>query len=742
MPPTPPPLVSSRTPLAWTVGWTRDPALAPARFVPARVPGAVQLDWARAENWPPHWKHENARAYAWMEDCHWLYRTILPATKPAPDEQLILVAEGVDYACEVRLDGRVLHRQTGMFIPFEIDLGDAHEGQTLDILVFPAPKTALRPDEEPLGRKEARQSTKPAVSYGWDFHPRLVPLGIWRDVHLQTLPRARRLGEVEVRYVLSDDLAHAELTLLAHPSAGHVRWQIDDPAGQHIVLLEGEASKLHATLSPPLLWWPRTEGAQPLYTNTVTLLDDTGRAREQVRQRFGIRRLRLIMGPGQFDEDGGLPATQPPVPITFEVNHRAIFARGANWVCPDIFPGTLTRERFREQLELVAAAHLNLVRCWGGAIANPPDFFDLCDELGLLVWQEFPLACNAYAGTPDYLALLRAEATAIIRRCRRHPSLALWCGGNELFNSWSGMTMQDPALRLLGALCYEHDPARPFLPTSPLAGIRHGDYRFRMGNTPDAPTVFEVYPALSARAYMEFGVPGPASVETLREIIPAAELWPPRDTDSWRFHHAYGAWCDREPRSWLYPETADHYFGPSASLEELVARLQLLQAEGYKAIYEEGRRQKPVCAALACWVFNEPWPTAANNSLVSWPLRPKPAYHAVAAACRPTLASARIPRFVWTPGEAFSVQLFLLHDGPASVGALEIVATLAAGSATYVPSELGRWSCPGTPANIHAAGPVLTGTVPARIGETFRFHLRVTGHPDLDSTYTLAFARA
>ena len=726
-------------PLSWELGWTPRREERPARFVPARVPGAVQLDWAAAERLPPYWQGENARAYGWMEDVCWLYRARLPRLDLPAASRLLLVFQGVDYACELSVAGVTRHRHEGMFSAFEIDVTDAPAGSEIALLVLPVPKAPVPADAEEPGRKQARHSCKPAVSYGWDFHPRLIPLGIWQNCGLRIVHATRRLGQPEVFSRLSDDLARADLTLHLDASAGRVRWTILDPDGQTRADLTSEAASLHASLENPRLWWPLSEGDPALYTSVVELLGDNDEVLETATRRFGLRRLRLVHAPGQIENAGGMPATQPPVPLTFEINHRRVFLRGANWVCPEIFPGVLTRERYAEQLRLVADAHLNLLRCWGGAIVNKPEFFELCDELGILVWQEFPLACNDYDGGADYLAVLRREAEAVVRRLRGHPCLALWCGGNELFNSWSGMTLQSPPLRLLAGVCFELDPERPFLPTSPLTGIRHGDYRFRMGDGPDAKTVFETYRALDAVAYMEFGVPGPADVEMLRQIIPDAELWPPRDTGSWRFHHAFGAWCAAEPTSWLYPAVAEHYFGPAASLPELVARLQLLQAAGYRAIYEEGRRQKPVCSALACWVFNEPWPAAANNSVVAWPNRPKPAYRAIAAACRPTLASARIPRFAWAPGEPFTAQLFLLHDGPSAVAPLEIVASLVSTSGERV--ELARWACPGATPNTHVAGPEVTGIVPARVGETFELRLSVTGRPELDCSYTLAFVR-
>ena len=722
--------------LDWQVGWTSSPAKNPERFVPAAVPGAVQLDWARAEGWPPYWQGENFLAYAWMEDVHWVYKTRLVKPALEPGQRLMLVCGGVDYACTVRIDGRAVHEQEGMFSPFEVELTGCKDGACLEIIVAPAPKTEV-PTQEPWDRerKESRQSCKPAVAYGWDFHPRLIPLGIWEDTYLEVRPVEAWLDQVEVMYDLAADFSSADLRLITKGRAASLRWTLLDPSGVAVKTCEAAPGTLSLHLDRPVLWWPNTEGSPALYTSTVETLDADGRSVQTVVQRVGLRRIRLVMAPGQFKRTG-YPATQPPVPITFEVNGRPIFARGANWVCPEIFPGTLTEERYRKQLGLFAGANLNLLRSWGGAIVNKSAFFDTCDELGIMVWQEFPLACNCYDGTPAYLRILDQESRAIINRRRRHACIALWCGGNELFNGWSGMTMQDAALRLLDRNCFDLDPGRPYLHTSPLQGIRHGDYRFKIGEGPDAPTVFDVYPRSDATAYMEFGVPGPASAARLREIIPAAEIWPLHPTATWKAHHAFGAWPNAESPHWLCPGSAADYFGPSSSLEQMVERLQLLQAEGYKAIYEEGRRQKPVCSAVACWVFNEPWPAAANNSLIAWPDEVKPAYHAVAAANRPVMASARIPRFDWERGAEFSAELFLLNDSPDQMAALGISARLESGKKTV---HLGLWACPGAAINTHCHGPVVTGRVPDWPGETFDLVVETAGRPELSSRYTLAF---
>ncbi len=734
-----------RISLDWTVGYCESLNHPPTRFFPAQVPGAVQCDYARAHGWPPYWYGENFRDYAWMEDCFWIYRATLRRPELSATEDLVLVCEGVDYACRVRVGGNEVLRHEGMFSRFEVDLTSAPAETTIELIVSPAPKAAPSPSPGSNvldhGRREARQCCKPAVSYGWDFHPRLIPLGIWQDTYLEVRARGAWLTSVEVACELTEDFSSAFVNLMVEGHAPEILWRVLSPEGDSVVEMRGKATDLRVRIDQPRLWWPAGEGPASLYTSIVSALDTTGKVTQTIRQRFGIRRLHLVMAPGQFDDTNGHPASQPPVPITFEVNGRPIFARGANWVCPEIFPGLLTPERYREQIDLVTNANLNFLRCWGGAIVNKEAFFDLCDERGILVWQEFPLACNRYEGTPEYLRVLDAESRAIIQRLRRRACLAVWCGGNELFNAWSGMTMQDAALRLLGRNCYDLDPTRPFLPTSPLIGIRHGDYRFLFRDENDQEvTVFQAYRNTCARALLEFGISAPPSVEQLRTFIPEDQLWPVRKQSVvWRAHHAFGAWCEREPGSWLYPETAERFFGKPKSLEQLIAQLQLLQAEGYKAIYEEARRQKPFCSAAACWVFNEPWPAAANNSLVAWPNHPKPAYFAVKAANRPVMVSARVPRFDWARGATLTATLFLLNDSPADTPAMSVRVLLVSESGEVL--DVYKWKCPGGRAGRNFEGPEISMLVPTWDGLTFELVLDAIEHPDYSSRYTLAFQK-
>ncbi len=729
--------------LNWQLGRHAAAAVEPDVWVAAQVPGAVQLDWGHAHGFPDFTIGGAVqREWADLDESWWTYRARIE-TPPAREDgaRLFLVVEGVDYAGEVFLDGQSLGAIEGLQTRLEFDVTDAlRAGSEIRVRVAPAPKSQA----EPKDRNQANRSCKPAVSYGWDFHPRLVPLGLWRDAYLETRARVHFSSRPTLSYRLNETCSEAsggvDISLKGAASTDlRLRWTFLAPDGavvrneEHALDANDRAATFEFVLPMPELWWPHDQGRPALYRSRVELCDAAGAVLDAAEERVGFRRVRLVMAPEQWKEPQAFPKSRSLPPMTLEVNGRAFFAKGSNWVCPDVFPGSLTPARYAEQLALVRESNLNLLRLWGGATTPHDTFYERCDELGIMVWQEFPLACNAYPDDAAYLAVLDRDSRSLVARLRGHACVVLWCGGNELFNVWSGMTDQSLALRLLNRNCFELDPTRPFLATSPVEGVGHGHYVFRDPISGDEAWAF--FQRARCTAYPEFGCPGPASVATLRRILPPEELWPPRPGTAWETHHAFGAWL---PQSHLYLAEIEHYFGPAASLEAMVERGQLLQAIGLQGLFEEARRQKPVASMALNWCFNEPWPCAANMSLVGWPCEPKPALRAVAAACRPTLASARIRKFSWAPGEAFEAELWLLHDAPVSHDRVEVAAWLTLGDARC---ELGTWIAEAAGPGVNVAGPRLSVVLPDFVEARFTLHLAVADRPEWSSDYTLLRAR-
>lgn len=686
-----------RTYLNWVVGNMAVRDGQPSRFVPARVPGNANLDWAMATGMPDWKAGTNYKNFKWMEDCFWLYRTQLPTISLKPGQQMFFVCGGIDYQYEVFLNGQNVYAHEGMFTPFELELDERAAGGTLEILIFPIPKDTLG---QPDSRQEAAQSCKPAVSYEWDWHPRLVPSGIWEETYLEIREPVRITGG-QAHYRLEGDFCKAEVTICAQATGGVLEYRLYAPDGTQV---NPDIQNPVIALEQPQLWWCNGYGDPNLYTWKVSLRKD-GREVDSRTGRIGLRELKLVMNEGGWDGPFAFPKGRSVAPITLQLNGVRIFAKGSNWVNPEVFSGTITRETYAPLVHLAKEAGFNIFRSWGGGIINKESFFDLCDEQGILVWQEFMLACNNYRGTPHYLEILEQEATAIIKRLRLHPCLALWCGGNELFNNWSGMTDQSHALRLLNKLCYEYDFQRPFLMTSPLYGMGHGCYRFRY---PDGREVFEVMPQANCTAYTEFGVPSVSNLECCQMAADETDIFPMVENEITVAHHAFGAWSEFRD-CWCSIDTLTEYLGRPESLQQLIDWSQWLQGEGYKCIFEEARRQKPYCSMAINWCYNEPWPTLANNSIVNYPAQPKKTFYDVAAACRSVLASAQIPHFSWEAGAVFEAALWMLNDGRQAVPASRVEATLELMGETY---HLLSWDYDEIPANQNLMGPTVRFKLP------------------------------
>ncbi|MFA6127876.1 MAG: hypothetical protein WC699_11265 [Bacteroidales bacterium] len=713
--------------LDWQLGYAPAGQKESLKWIPSKVPGAVQLDIAKAEKYGLWYYAENWKDYLWMEDQQFTYKSTFRKPDIQPGERVFFVSKGIDYAFEIRLNGEKLLQQEGMFTPVMLDITGLLKPQNeLTILIAPIPKSV----PSPADRNQANHSVKPAVSYGWDWHPRLVPSGIWDETGLVTEP-ASALDDIRLDYRLNDSMDAVALTMVASGRSLQglsCRWNLTDRKGKKVfekeTPLTGNALTDQAVFDKPNLWWPHDQGDPYLYDLNVQLVDSKGKVVGGYPSKVGFRRVRLVLNTGAGDPPT-FPKSRIVPPFQMEINGRRIFCRGTNWVNPEVFPGIITAGRYGELIDRAVELNFNIFRVWGGGIVNKESFFDLCDQKGVLVWQEFPLACNNYPDDPAYLKILEQESASIIARLRKHPSMALWSGGNELFNSWSGMNDQSLALRLLNSQCLKFDPLTPFIPTSPIDAVAHGSYVFRDQNRGE-----EVYARMARAhftAYTEFGIPAPASVEILKTIIPAAELWPPKPGTSWESHHAYKAWG---LNTWLMQDVIEDYFGKSTNLEELVAHGQILQVEGYKAIFEEARRQKPYCAMAVNWCYNEPWPTAANNSILSYPVLPKPGFYGVKNACRPVLASATITKFKWLPGEKFTTQIWMLSDKPEKVGAGRIKVSLVAGDQRL---ELGTWNFGALEANTNLKGPELSQTLPSWKPGMFRLIVTVEGRPELGS---------
>ena len=676
----------------------------------ATVPGNIQYDYGKHKGFSDVQYSDNYKQYLPFENDHWEYRTLFSYEK-TEEERVFFVSGGIDYRYDILLNEILLYSYEGMYRNIELDLTDhLKDTNTLTVRIYPHPKREGAPEGT---RDEADQSCKPPVSYGWDWNPRLLISGLWQDAYLETRD-SYFIQAPEVLATLSDDLTvgHVKASFACDVPCTVSLYDRDD----HLIY---EGCDTEFEISSPKLWWCNGQGEPYLYRWLIR------NEKEERSGKVGFRKLRLVRNIGAKDPRE-FPKSRYDAPITVELNGRRILAKGSNFVNPELFHGIVTRERYDELLTLARDAHMNLLRVWGGAGPCKESFYALCDEYGILVWQEFMLACNNYISSGHYMQVLESEASAIIKALRHHPCLALWCGGNELFNGWSGMTDQSHALRLLNKLCFELDYERPFLATSPLIGMAHGGYRFF--DQKQGGDAFREFQRASNTAYTEFGVPSVASVECLQKIIPEKERFPITPTDAWVAHHAFGAWG---ADAWLCLPTLEQYFGTPTCLEEVVEQSNWLQCAGYQAAFEEMRKQWPHCSMMLHWCYNEPWLTAANNSILSYPAVPKPAYRFVKAALRPTLFSARISKFDWSAGEVFEAELWLLNDLPEAVSGT-VHAQLQLGTQTI---DLLEWNAKAEK-NANLQGPTVRHILPNI--DTDRITLTLESG-ELSSSYCLLY---
>lgn len=678
-------------------------------WFPASVPGNIQHDYAEYHKWGDVNYADNCKRYKELEDSTWYYRAEFEVPKK---ENVFFVSGGIDYIYDIILNGDVIFSHEGMFTSVDLDISSKlTDGKnTMEVKIYPHPKREGATED----RFQADNCCKPPVCYGWDWHPRLLVSGIWNDAYLEIREPAY-IKKCEVSYTLSEN--RAELEFDTDPGC---ETELFAPDGE--LIYKGTDKKI--IVENPLLWWCNGHGEPNLYSYRVSNSVD------EKCGKIGFRTIELVMSDDNaWLEPKSFPKTRSVPPTQILLNGKRIFAKGSNFVSPDIFIGRMTHDSYEALVSFAKDANMNIFRVWGGSGIGKKDFYNLCDEYGIMVWQEFPLACNNYRNESHYLEVLKQEATEIVCTLKKHPSVILWCGGNELFNGWSKMTDQSLALRLLNAICYEYDKNTPFIATSPLMGMAHGCYLFYFDR--NDLEVYEMFNNARNTAYSEFGVPSVADVDYLKTFIPENELFPTEDSSAWVEHHAFGAWSEN---SWLCMDVLNKYFGEMNTLEQIVECSQWLQCEGYKAIFEETRRQKPYCSMAINWCFNEPWKTAANNSILSYPARPKKAYYSIKNSLSQTVPSARLNKFAYEGGELFSAELWLLNDSYEKVND-KISAYIEIGDESF---HVIDWNTPTSGENENIKGHILQFVLPDIDAD--RFTLRLVSKKYGENNYTLKYA--
>lgn len=624
---------------------------------PATVPGQVHLDLLAAGQIEDPFVGDRERAVAWVGQTDWEYRLRFDTEDELRAlEHLHLVFDGIDTYATVRLNGQILFEADNMFRPWSAPVKGLlrARGNELSVLVRSplrevAPRLANAPHRLPCPNDQAGgtcpYTRKAQYHYGWDWGPCLVTGGLWRGVRLEGWNEAR-LADVEIRQAAVTE-AQAELEVevqveAAAAGAGMVRLSVGDDA-----VVETQAEwmvgttrvKLAARIVRPRLWWPAGYGDQPLYRVRVEL--SGSRDVQAVERRIGLRTLAVDRSADAAGER-----------FAFVVNGVPVFARGANWIPADSLTARVTPARYRSLLEAAREANLNMVRVWGGGIYEEDAFYDLCDELGLLVWQDFMFACALYPGDAAFIASVRAEAEYQVCRLRHRACLALWCGNNEVEWGWFSWGWKDtlPASvwedyqrlfdDLLPDVCRRLDPGRLYWPSSPASDVRssgdpnaagRGDMHYwEVWGDPRATP--EAYQGQRPRFASEFGFQAFPSPRTVAAYAGEGERAP--DSAVMLAHQKAGHGNDK------IRGQVQRLYGTARNDAAFCWLSQLVQAEYLRTALEHFRSLRPHCMGALYWQLNDCWPVASWSS-VDYFGRWKAMHYAVRRACAPVMVAMR-----------------------------------------------------------------------------------------------------
>jgi beta-mannosidase len=587
----------------------------------------VHTDLLAAGLIPDPFLGRNETEVAWVGRREWTYEVELPGVgAPGGHDRTDLVFDGLDTAAEIRLDGRVLGSVRNMHRSYRFDVTGLSGRLSVRFASAYTEAEAVRErlGERPNAYPEPFQYIrKMACSFGWDWGPTLVTAGIWRPVRLERWSTAR-IARVRPLVTVDGTTGRVELLVDVERAAVEAGLRIEARVGGVSAVAEVEGTIGAVRLEVPGIerWWPRGYGEQPLYDVEVTLHSESG-ALDRWRRRVGFRSVELDRS---ADEHG--------TGFTLVVNGERLFARGVNWIPDDVFPSRITPERYRARLTRAAEAGVDLVRIWGGGIYESEDFYDVCDELGLLVWQDFPFACAAYPEEQPLRGEVEAEARENVVRLMPHPSLVLWNGNNENlwgFRDWgweerlAGESWGEGYyLGLLPRVVAECDPTRPYTAGSPWSGSwdrhpndpAHGTHHsWEVWNRED----YSAYRADVPRFVAEFGWQAPPAYATLRRALPGED---PAPDSPGMLHHQKA----EDGNGKLERGLARHFVLPEGDFDRWHYLTQVNQARAVAAGIEHWRSHWPVCAGTIVWQLNDCWPVT-SWAAIDGDGREKPLYH-------------------------------------------------------------------------------------------------------------------
>ncbi|MDT0329758.1 glycoside hydrolase family 2 protein [Nocardiopsis lambiniae] len=619
------------------------------REIPAEVPGSTHLDLLAADLIPEPYLDESETGLAWVHRADWRYALTFEAEAPGDGERVDLAFDGLDTIATVTLNGHVLGTTANMHRAHRFDVRSALRAGTNELTVDL--RSALAYAEENRAELGARPHVnahpynmvrKMACSFGWDWGPDLQTAGIWKPVRLERwntarLSRVRPLvtvspdgtGRVEVHVDVERSGPDVDLRLTA---------EVADRTATATIAAGARTGTVVVEVADADLWWPVGYGDQPLYDLDVTLAaDDT--PLDGAHRRIGFRTITVDTAP---DAHG--------TPFTVEVNGRPIFVKGANWIPDDHFLTRITRDRLAHRVDQAVDAHMNMLRVWGGGIYETEDFYDVCDERGVLVWQDFLLACAAYPEEEPLWSEFEAEARENVARLTSHASLALWNGGNE--NLWGhedwGWKEQLGDLtwghryytELFPRIVAELDPTRFYSDGSPYSPGLTPEESHPNAEAHGTRHEWEVWNRVDYRGYRdnvprfcsEFGFQGPPTWSTLTDWIHDEPLTP--ESPAFLLHQKA-----EDGNGKLGRGLSGHLPTPTTFADWHWAT-QLNQARAVAFGVEHFRSWWPRTAGTLVWQLNDCWPVT-SWAAVDGEGRRKPLWYALRAAYAPRLLTVQ-----------------------------------------------------------------------------------------------------
>jgi len=611
--------------------------------IEASVPGNVELDLSAKGELPPDlFFADNLAKLKPFELYDWWYQREFPTPAGIGGRRVELLFGGVDCLATYWLNGTKLGETADAMIEQRFDVTGKLKLAGPNILTVrlrsPIIEAAAK-RYDPANtisagntNQEAIWIRKPAHSYGWDIMPRAVTAGIWRpvelivhakheitDMYFSTMSIDQGEAALAVSYELTTDLGLLPQLRL------RVQGRCGESSFTQVHKLEFSAGRFEIRVHNPRLWWPRGYGDPSLYQVTTQLLlgDKVLASRED---RVGIRKIELIRTE--------ITSIEKPGQFLFKVNGVPILVKGSNWVPADAFHSR-DAGRYEKILALFIDLGCNMLRSWGGNVYEDDSFFDICDRNGIMVWQDFSMACAIYPQTPDFLEVMRQEATSVVRKLRNHPSLALWSGDNEVdqFYFFSGL---DPAhnkitREVLPQMVFQCDPYRPYLPSSPYMApevIATGKAELMPEDHLWGPRDYfksVYYTQHTPHFVSEIGYHGCPGLSSIRRFVDSSHVWPWKDNPQWIFHST--DMSGNPYRINLMANQVKELFGEIPDrIEDFILASQVSQAEAKKFFIEMTRLKKWRSTGLIWWNVMDGWPQF-SDAIVDYYFNRKLAYH-------------------------------------------------------------------------------------------------------------------